>query len=76
MAKALKNMNHSKSLVLDGFSVEFFKVFFFGGGADTWKIILQSVNYCYKNGIVNLSCHFNNRCVDCLSWDGTYPHKF
>ena len=29
MAKALKNMKHSKSLVLDGFSVEFFK--FFGG---------------------------------------------
>ena len=28
-AKVLKNMKHSKSLVLDGFSVEFFK--FFGG---------------------------------------------
>ena len=19
--------------------------------------------------------HFNNRCVDCLSWDGTYPYN-
>ena len=23
-----------------------------------------------------LACHFNNRCVDCLSWDGTYPNNF
>ena len=26
--------------------------------------------------ILILACHFNNRCVDCLSWDGTYPHNF
>ena len=23
-----------------------------------------------------LACHLNNGCVDCLSWDGTYPYNF
>ena len=23
-----------------------------------------------------LAFHFNNQCVDCMSWDGTYPHNF
>ena len=30
---------------------------------------------CFYGCIFILAYH-NNRCVDCLSWDGTYSHNF
>ena len=36
-------MNHSKSLVLDGFSVEFFKFFFWGGGLILGKLFYNQL---------------------------------
>ena len=48
---ALKNMKNNKSPGLDGFIVEFFKLFW----TDIGHFILQSLNYGYRNGSLGIT---------------------
>ena len=51
LSDALKNMKNEKSPVLDGFTVEFFKMFW----TDLKFIILRSINYGYHTGSLSVT---------------------
>ena len=49
------NMKNNNRTGLDGFTVQFFFNFFWGGGADMGHIVSKSLNYKYQNGSLRIT---------------------